>query len=134
MRRQTLLALLVLTLLVTLPATQKNTAIAGEPSASGKSTVCNTDEARKSAEYWTYDPVDAFEFALRIQQYVEREDLQSLFGLVNGELDNGPRKKFIQGKSFSEVFSKSWREAVLSEKPDCIPMGWRGFMLGRGKI
>lgn len=122
-----------LALLVALPATQKN-AIAAEPSASDKSTICNTDEARKSAKLWDYDLVDAYEFGLKIQHYVEQEDLQSLFGLVKEELRSGPRKKYIQGKTFLEIFSEKWRETVLSKKPACIPIGWRGFMMGHGNI
>ncbi|MBT4934721.1 MAG: hypothetical protein HOJ87_05855 [Rhodospirillaceae bacterium] len=98
------------------------------------STVCSTEEAKRSAKSWNYNPVDAYKFGLKIQHYVEQEDLQSLFGLVQGELSYGPRKKYIRGKLFSEIFSKTWRETVLSEKPDCGPVGWRGFMLGNGNI
>ena len=110
------------------------TLVAAETTASEKSTICNTDEDRKSAKYWSYDPVDGYEFGLKIQNYVEQEDLQSLFDLVKGELTYGPRKKSIQGKLFSEVFSNKWREEVLSEKPSCVPIGWRGFMLAHGQI
>ena len=102
--------------------------------ASGNSAACNTDEAKESGVYWNYDPVDAYEFGIKIQSYVEKADLLSLFSLVEGELKNGPRKSFIQGKSFSEVFSRKWRERVLSEKPPCTPYGWRGFNLGLGVI
>jgi len=122
-----------LALLVALSTTQKN-AIAAEKSVSDKSTVCNTDEARKSAKLWDYDPVDAYEFGLKIQHFIEQKDLQSLFGLVKGELRYGPRKKYIQGKIFLKIFSEKWRETVLSEKPECTPVGWRGFMMGHGKI
>jgi len=123
----------LMALLVVLPAMQEDV-MAGESSRSGNATVCNTDEARESAENWDYDPVDAYEFGQKIQQYVEGEDLQSLFGLVQGELSNGPRKKAVKGKLFSEVFSKTWRENVLSKKPNCSPLGWRGFEMGNGNI
>lgn len=113
-------------------------ALAAEPPAhdseAGKPTVCS-DEDRKTAIRWGYyDPVDAYEFGLKIQQYVEREDIQSLFELVDGELSHGPRKELIQGKSFYQVFSKLWKYQVLSMKPHCGPVGWRGFMLGVGNI
>ena len=108
--------------------------IAIEPSASEKLTLCNTDKARKLAKFWNYDLNDAYKFGLKIQQYVEKKDLQSLFGLVRGELTYGPRKKSIQEKSFSEIFSNKWREEVLSEKPSCGPVGWRGFALAHGNI
>lgn len=96
--------------------------------------TCNTDKARESAKLFEYDLVDAYQFGLKIQHYVKSEDLQSLFGLVNGELSWGPRKKSIKGKSFSDFFSSKWREDVLSEKPPCSPYGWRGFFLGDNSV
>ena len=96
--------------------------------------VCDTIEARSAGKYWSYDPTDAYEFGLKIQQIVREGDLQAMFGLVKEEIGNGPRKSAVQGRSFSEVFSEDWRNSVLSEKPDCEPVGWRGFMLGYGNI
>ena len=37
-------------------------------------------------------------------------------------------------KSFEEIFDESWLDKVLSNEPDCSPVGWRGFMLGSGSI
>lgn len=123
----------MLLLFVVLTLTQK-IAIASEALASDNLKICNTDEARKSAKLWDYNLLEAYEFGILIQHYVEQEDLQSLFDLVQGELSYGPRKKHIRGKLFSELFSEKWRDSVLSEKPECSPVGWRGFMLGNGKI
>lgn len=89
----------------------------------GEARACDTIEAR-----------DAYKLGLEIQQTVRESDLQALFGLVEGELTNGPRKSAVQGRSFSEVFSNKWKEMVLSAKPDCKPVGWRGYMLGHGSI
>jgi hypothetical protein len=102
--------------------------------ASTKSTVCNADEDERSTKDRDNDPVYAYEFGLKIQQYVERRDLQGLFSLVIGELYRGPRKKSIQGKSFPEFFSEGWRELVLYMKPRCKPVGWRGYMISHGQI
>jgi hypothetical protein len=96
--------------------------------------VCNTDEDRKAARDWNYNLVDAYEFGLTIQKHVRNKDLQSLFGLVSGELRYGLRKKSIVGKSFSDVFDDNWRERILFERPPCSPVGWRGFMLDHGTI
>ena len=77
-----------------------------------------------------YDPEEAYRFGIKIQEIVEKEDLQALFSLVEGELEWGPRKKYIRDKSFSEVFSKTWKEEVLREKPGSWPMVSLGFSLG----
>ena len=89
----------------------------------GETVSCDTIEAR-----------DAYKLGLEIQQTVRESDLQALFSLVEEELTHGPRKSAVQGRSFSEVFSSKWKEMVLSAKPDCQPVGWRGYMLGHGMI
>lgn len=90
---------------------------------------------RESATYFGYyDPEDAYAFGREIQKLVEERDLSGLFSLVQGELKNGPRKKAIKGKNFSEFFSNDWRTAVLSENAPCAPMGFNGFMLGGGRV
>lgn len=88
--------------------------------------------AKESGGY--YSPQDAYNFGKQIQSLVQKEDLQGLFSLVGGELNNGPRKSFIQNKKFSDIFSKSWREQVLKNTPTCSPIGWRGFSLNDGLI
>lgn len=95
--------------------------------------VCSA-EAFEHAKGAHYDPVEAHNFGLKIQSMVRNRDLEGLFSLVEGELRFGPRKKFIEGKSFNEIFHEGWREAVLFKKPDCDPVGWRGFMIGVGWV
>ena len=78
---------------------------------------------------------EAYDFGLKIQSLVRAKDIKGLFDLVvPGELIAGPRKSFVKNKSFDEIFSKEWVKAVLSSKPDCRPVGWRGYMLAHGKI
>ena len=93
-------------------------------------------KAQKQAEsrgnYYT--PEGARAFGLKVQEFVKANDLAGIFSLVDGELQHGPRKKFIADKSFDEIFDKSWRISVLTHEPDCSPVGWRGFMLGNGKV
>ena len=111
--------------------TSSATATAG---GSGLASVC-TDDDREYAELIGWGAADeAYEFGLKIQEFIKTRDIKSLFGLVAGELENGPRRRFIQDKSFSKVFSDEWRQRVLSEKPECRPVGWRGYMLGSGSI
>ena len=88
------------------------------------------------AETWDhyYTPEGAYAFGLKVQQLVKNKDLQGIFSLVEGELQSGPRKKFVNSKLFKEIFDDEWVELVLSSEPPCSPVGWRGFMLGNGMI
>ena len=83
---------------------------------------------------WDYDPEEAYQFGIKIQEKVASEDLKGLFALVGEELAWGPRKRYIQNKPFSAVFDKDWKAEVLSEAPSRQPVGWRGFLLGNGAI
>ena len=95
-----------------------------------------TIEDREYAKSWNnyYDPEDAFDFGETIKNLVKEENLDGLFELVDGELDSGPRKEFIRGKQFSEIFSKEWVDSLLNSVSPCAPMGWRGFMLDSGSV
>jgi len=95
-----------------------------------------TAKDREAAQLWgnAYKPEDAYAFGLRVQNLLKAKDLQGIFHLVHGELQNGPRRVFALSKTFDEVFDAGWVNSVLSEKPMCSPVGWRGFMLGRGLI
>lgn len=95
-----------------------------------------TGEDREYAKSWNnyYDPEDAFDFGETIKNLVKEENLDGLFELVDGELDSGPRKEFIRGKQFSEIFSKEWVDSLLNSVSPCAPMGWRGFMLDSGSV
>jgi len=88
------------------------------------------------ADFWEnyYVPEDAYAFGKKIQRLISNKDLSGIFSLVRGELKSGPRKAFIATRSFDEVFDEHWIEKVLSNNPDCSPVGWRGFMLGHGMI
>ena len=77
-------------------------------------------------------PEKILKFAQKIKNAVREKNLQKLFSFVKGELDDGPRRRFVKGKSFSEIFSENWRRSVLEEP--CEKMGWRGYMLGGGNI
>lgn len=123
----------VLAFLVALSLTQ-NYAIAAELSAVGKTTFCNNAKAKKYGEEKNLNPADAYEFGLRIQDFVETENLQGLFSLVRGELKYGPRKKYVQEKLFSDIFSSEWRERIIAKEPSCIGDYEARYSLGYGKI
>jgi len=109
--------------------------IAALPSAPNANPNCS-DEDKKYAEFWNnyYNPEDAYQFGVLIQQHVANRDLVGLFGLVESELSNGPRKRFIENRNFDEVFSEGWRNTVVASESPCQPVGWRGFMLANGLI
>ena len=92
---------------------------------------CNKDD-QDYADFWKnyYVPEDAYNFGIKIQKLVAKEDLKGIFSLVEGELESGPKKDFIKNKSFSDLFDEKWKAQVLKDKPSCRPRGWRGFMLG----
>ena len=97
--------------------------------------IC-TEKDRKYAEFWknSYDPEEAYNFGEYIKKLVKEKNLKNLFDLVEGELTSGPRKEFVNGKKFSDIFSDKWRESLLESKSPCSPVGWRGFMLDHGSI
>ena len=107
----------------------------GTKNNSGCSNECSKED-HDYAEVWDnyYVPEDARAFGLKIQRLVRNKDLQGMFSLVEGELQNGPRKSFVASKSFQEVFDDSWVSVVSLGEAPCSPVGWRGFMLGNGMI
>jgi len=95
-----------------------------------------TAEDKDYAKNWDgyYSPQGAYDFGVEIQRLVQAKDLDGIFRLIDGELENGPRRKFASTRSFDDIFPKEWVSAILSDTPDCAPVGWRGFMLGRGLL
>ena len=76
----------------------------------------------------------AYEYGLYLQELVRTKDLSSLYDHVKGPLINGPEKKTIKGFSFDDFFSKNWRKTAIEIEPECVSVGTRGYMLGRGLI
>jgi len=101
-----------------------------------KTVLSCSEKDREYAKFWDnyYDPEDARNFGIKIKQFVKERSLEGLFSLVAGELTSGPRKKFIKGKEFSEIFTEKWRDHLLASDAPCSPVGWRGFMLASGAI
>lgn len=91
-----------------------------------------TDEERDRMEKYSfgYSADEAYAFGKNIQAMIKDKDLETLFSFVEGELSAGPRRSFIQGKEFDDLFSQEWSEYMLSQIPECTPYGWRGFYLG----
>lgn len=75
----------------------------------------------------------ALQFGVMIQDLIRGDDLAGLMRLVPGELYVGPRQAYAKGKTFDELFSESWMQEVLEDKP-CHKVGWRGYSIGPGSI
>ena len=101
---------------------------------SNSESYCSEEDNNHSVELSGVSGDAAVKSGLEIQDSVRRKDIGKLFSMVTGELGNGPRKAFVEGKGFDQVFSEEWSTAVLDAEPSCIPVGWRGFMLGAGHI
>ena len=95
-----------------------------------------SNKDREYAKFWDnyYDPENAYEFGREIKKLVKEKNLKGLFTLIDGELISGPRKRFIKGKTFSDIFSNQWRNDLLASDSPCSPAGWRGFMLASGSV
>ena len=95
-----------------------------------------SNKDREYANFWDnyYDPENAYEFGRKVKKFVTEKNLEGLFTLVDGELISGPRKQFIKGKKFSDIFSNQWRSNLLASDPPCAPVGGRGFMLASGLV
>ena len=76
---------------------------------------------------------DTYKFGLGIQKAVEDKDMEKLLSYVRGELI-GQELSFFKNKSFDEIFTEEFRSGIISEKFGCQPIGWRGWMIGNGKI
>lgn len=102
--------------------------------ASGSHASDPADTGRQAQFCENAEAAEAHSLGLKIQDAVRARDLSAFFALVDGELQRGPRRREVEGKSFAEVFPESWRGAVLAAAPNCAPVGGRGYMLGQGQV
>lgn len=95
-----------------------------------------TEEDWEYAKFWDnyYEPEEAYAFGAALQRLVTARDVAGLYALAEAEMANGPARARALISEFSDLFSDEWRDLVLAEAPRCSPVGWRGFMLGRGMI
>ena len=85
--------------------------------------------------YDYYDRQEAHDFGRKIQALIAKKDINGIYeNVLIGELQNGPRRKFIKNKSFDQIFPKKWVTKVISTEIDCDSIGWRGFMISNGLI
>ena len=105
------------------------------------STESSEDSAKKWKEEWEKkwkekeinDERKAKNLGEQVKLFLKTRNLEGILSLIYEEVQyNGPRKKFARKLGFDALFPKDWIKKVLETNAE--GMGWRGFMLGRGKI
>ena len=93
-----------------------------------------TDEDWDYAKSWDnyYDPEMAFRFGEVIQKILINKDIEGLIEIIEGELTGGFRKTVARSSSFEKVLQRNTIISIVGHKPNCSPVGWRGFMIGNG--
>ena len=90
---------------------------------------------KKQQGYNYYDRQEAHDFGRKIQTLIVKKDIGGIFkNVLIDELQNGPRREFIENKSFDQIFPKEWVNKVIKSEIDCDSVGWRGFMISHGLI
>ena len=90
---------------------------------------------KKEQGYDYYDRQEAHDFGRKIQTLLAKKDIEGIYmNVLIDELQNGPRREFIENKSFDQIFPKEWVNKVIKSEIDCDSVGWRGFMISQGLI
>ena len=90
---------------------------------------------KKEQGYDYYDRQEAHDFGRKIQTLLAKKDIEGIYlSVLIDELQNGPRREFIENKSFDQIFPKEWVNKVIKSEIDCDSVGWRGFMISHGLI
>ena len=94
---------------------------------------CTVEDYKYAMSWSYYDPESSYAFGLKIKEAVRERDLETLMSLTSKHTA-GPRKRYTQGKKFSDIFSEEWRENILKADIPCGPVGWRNFSINNGSI
>ena len=95
----------------------------------------NCSLVKKEQGYDYYDRQEAHDFGRKIQTLLAKKDIEGIYrNVLIDELQNGPRREFIENKSFDQIFPKEWVNKVIKSEIDCDSVGWRGFMISQGLI
>ena len=95
----------------------------------------NCSLVKKEQGYDYYDRQEAHDFGRKIQTLLAKKDIEGIYrNVLIDELQNGPRREFIEKKIFDQIFPKEWVNKVIKSEIDCDSVGWRGFMISQGLI
>ena len=93
------------------------------------SSQCSDDDKHNS-EIWNIHSEALCRLTTQIVQAVKDRDLPALRKHIRGELSYSPRNRFMEGKTFSQVFPEDFRSAILKQGPTSIMPNWRGIIMG----
>lgn len=93
-----------------------------------------SDTALKNGLFWKVDSEALYLFTQGIVDAVEKKDLAAFRTHIKGELSKGLRNRYMDEKTFSEVFTDDFRNTILEYGATCYVHSWRGVALGRGEI
>jgi len=126
--------ILILISLLFLTGVSEGKEVVNDVGSDIRKSFCTSEERKEIGELWGHDPEDGYRFGLRIKELVKDRNLEGLFSLVHSQIDNAPRKRYVKGKKFEDIFSDKWRDSILKDNPSCSPVGWRGYMMGHGNV
>lgn len=93
-----------------------------------------SDTALKNGLFWKVDSEALYRFTQSIVDAVENKDLAAFRTHIKGELSRGVRNRYMDDKTFSEVFTDDFRNTILEYGATCYVHSWRGVAMGRGEI
>ena len=94
---------------------------------------CTVEDYKYAMSWSYYDPESSYAFGLQIKEAIRERDLVKLMSLTT-KYTSGPRKRYTEGKNFSDIFSEEWRQNILKADIPCGPVGWRNFSINKGAI
>lgn len=93
------------------------------------SSQCSDDDKHNS-EFWNIQPEALCRLTTQIVQAVKDRDLPALRKHIRGELRYPPRNRFMEGKTFSQVFPENFRNDIIKQGPTSVMHSWRGITMG----
>lgn len=114
----TLLASLLLSFLLTSPV-----AIGG-----------NCPEKQQHNKQWDIDCEALYLFSSKVVEAVRSKNMNYFVELIDGELDYGPSKSYLNSRKFDDVFPDAFVDTIVKSGPTCSWLNYKGTFLGNGEI
>lgn len=93
-----------------------------------------SDKAIKRGIFWEVDPEALYLFTQSIVDSFEKRDMAAFRSHIKGDLGNGPRNRYLEGKKLSDIFNEEFRETVLEHGATCYVHSWRGIAMSNNNI
>lgn len=93
-----------------------------------------SDNAIKKGLFWEVDPEALYLFTQSIVDAFEKRDMAAFRSHIKGDLGNGPRNRYLDGKKLSDIFDEDFRDTVLEYGATCYVHSWRGIAMSNSSI